>query len=300
MTDGSLLASVVIAVKDDCRARRLLRSLLNQSVPGDRYEVIVVENGSSELADVEGLGDGTVRYLHRSEANTAAARNVGLTAARGRYLLLTDSDCVVDVDWIKAMTTFLCDERVAAVGGGIGKCDPTTWVQRHAITIVNGQAGLSYLPALHLPYVAGANAGFDTAKLREIGGFDESLKSGNDVDVCYKLGLRGYDVGLVNNAMIWHDDRADLCAHFRRFRHYAMYQVLLYAKYRQVSGKRLVLDTYPFRRLASAVAMTPRAVAKLVHGDPDPALRAFLQMVEAAGVLCGDVAGAIRFRQLYL
>jgi hypothetical protein len=156
-----LLASVIVAVRGDARARRLLASLASQTIPRESYEVIVVENASAGLA----------------------------------------------------------------AGGTIVKHRPGTWAQRHAITVVDGQRSLSYLPALHLPYVAGANAGFAASALREAGGFDEELLSGNDVDACYRLGLRG---------------------------------------------------------------------------DPGPTSAAVLQLIEAAGVFCGDISGAIRFRQPYL
>jgi sulfatase maturation enzyme AslB (radical SAM superfamily) len=174
------------------------------------------------------------------------------------------------------MTSALVETGAAAVGGAIHRHRPRTWTQRHAITIVNGQTSLNYLPALHLPYVAGANAGFDTAQLRAVGGFDEDLRSGNDVDVCYKLGLRGHTVALTPAAVVEHEDRATVWAHARRFRFYAVYQVLLFAKYRQVSGKRLVLDTYPLRRTADAIRATPPALVGLIRGDaaslsPDPA-----------------------------
>ena len=115
-----------------------------------------------------------------------------------------------------------------------------------------GSAACSYLPALHLPYVAGANAGFMTSALREAGGFDAELLSSNDVDACYRLGLRGHQIGLAPDAVIEHDDRATVTAHFRRFYRYAVYQVLLYAKYKHVSGKRYVLDAYPRRRALHA------------------------------------------------
>ena len=93
MTDDSLLASVVVAVRGDPRARRLLASLAAQTLPADCFEVIVVENGSTGLGDLDGA-HGITRYVHRARANTAAARNAGLAAARGRYLLLTDADCI--------------------------------------------------------------------------------------------------------------------------------------------------------------------------------------------------------------
>jgi GT2 family glycosyltransferase len=179
--------------------------------------------------------------FHLPAANSAAARNAGLAAARGRFLLLTDADCVAEPDWAEQLTTVLARGEAVVVGGTIGRYCPRTWVQRHGLSIVAGQTRLSFLPALHLPYVAGANAGLDTAQLRAVGGFDETLHSGNDVDVCYQLGLRGHQVRLVPGAVIWHEDRATVGAHFHRFRHYAVYQVLLFAKYKHISGKRLVL-----------------------------------------------------------
>lgn len=296
---GPLLASVVVAVKDDERVRRLVDRLLDQTMPADAYEVIVVENGSTRFADLDGLGGG-VRYLQAGEANSAAARNAGLAAARGRYLLLTDADCVPEADWIEKMTNRLAVGDVIGVGGFVGKYNPRTWTQRYAITVVDGQRGLNYLPALHLPYVVGANAGFLTQAAREAGGFDPELRSGNDVSLCYQLGLAGHQLGLAPDAVVWHEDRASVAAHFRRFRFYAIYQVLLFAKYRHVSGRRAVLDTYPMRRTASALRAAPRGLLRLAAGDPGPLSRAVLQVVEAAGVLAGEIEGAARFRQLYL
>ncbi len=295
-----MLASVVVAVTGDHRALRLLDSLDHQTVPRETYEVVVVENGSTSLAGIEVSREGVVRYLHAPEANMAAARNLGLAAARGQYLLLTDADCVAEPDWIEKMTARLAAGSVAAVGGAIGKYEPMTWTQRYGITVVDGQRAVSYLPALDLPYVAGANAGFVTENLREVGGFDEELRSGNDVDICYKLGLRGYRVSLAPDAVVRHEDRADLTGHFHRFRHYAVYQVLLYAKYKSVSGKSFVVDAYPFHRAWQALGVLPRSVASLACGDFGPILQAVLQLVEAAGVLCGEIQGSLRYRQIYL
>jgi GT2 family glycosyltransferase len=294
-----MLASVVVAVHADQRVRRLLDSLCRQTMPSGRYEVIVVENGSRDLSDVDGR-DGVVRYLHSPRTNSAVARNIGLSAARGHLLLLTDADCVVAPNWVEAMVAALRADGVVAVGGRIRPYEPRTWTQRHAITIVDGQDRLNYLPAMPLPYVAGANAGFEIVEVRAVGGFDEDLRSGNDVDLCYKLGLSGHAIGLAPAAVVWHEDRATASAHFRRFRLYAIYQVLLFAKYRHVSGLRFVVDRYPLRRAWQAIRCTPGAVRSLLSGDGGPASRALLQLIEALGVLAGEIEGAVRFRQLYL
>jgi GT2 family glycosyltransferase len=300
MADPGLLASVVVAVKSDRRVYRLLESLLEQTAPPDSYEIVVVENGSAVLADVAAMGDGAVRYLHTPQANMAAARNLGLAAAKGQYLLLTDADCVAAPDWVEQLTDGLASGPFGAVGGAIGKYQPTSVTQRCGITVVDGQQHLSYLPALWLPYVAGANAAFITAALREVGGFDEAFKSGNDVDICYRLGLQGYAIGLAPRAVVLHEDRPTVGAHFRRFKDYAVYQVLLYAKYKHISGRPYVVNPYPFMRVSGALAAAPRALIRLLRGDSFPAAKLVLQLVEAGGVWWGDVLGSLRFRQLYV
>ena len=300
MDDRNLLVTVVVSVKRDARVYRLIQSLLDQTVPMGTYEIIVVENGSHDLADVGTLGGGVVRYLHAEEANMAAARNMGLNTARGRYLLMTDADCIVSPDWIRHMTGALRSGSAEIVGGPIKKYKPRTFTQRHGITVVDGQQRLNYLPALSLPYVAGANAGFMTEKLREVGGFDEAFKSGSDVDICYRLGLQGCRVGLLPQAIVLHEDRVSVREHYRRFRDYAVYQVLLYAKYKQVSGKRFVVNRYPFERAVRALASIPSALMSVFRGDTDPASELFLQLVEAIGIWCGDFRGSIRYRQLYI
>jgi len=300
MADSTPLVSVVVAVKGDRRVHRLLDSLCGQTAPSDSYEIIVVENGSSVLDDVAVRAGGRVRYFHAREANTAAARNIGLYAARGRYLLLTDADCVAAFDWVEEMVRRLASGDVAAAGGAIGKYQPSTLTQRYGMTVVDGQRQLSYLPALPLPYVASANAGYLTVAVRDVGGFDSDLRSGSDVDICYRLGLGGYSVGLAPTAVVLHDDRASVRAHFRRFHRYAVYQVLLFAKYKRISGKCLVLNRYPLHRVADAVATTPRAVVALMRGDFGPAVMLGLWLVEAAGVWCGDIRGSLRYRQFYV
>lgn len=295
-----LLASVLVTVTGDRRIYRLVESLLHQTVPLDRYEIIVVEDGSSQFEDLGAIGGGAVRYLHTHMANVAMARNIGLDVAKGRYLLLTDADVVTLPDWIERMVKHLNAGCYAGVGGRIYKLNRKTWVQRYAITIVDGQSALSYLPALSLPYVAAANAGFITAAVREVGGFNPRFLSGNDVDICYRLGLRGYKIGLAPDAGVLHEDRPDILSHFRRFKRYATFQVLLFATYRHVSHRRLVINRYPLKRTAQALGGIPQGIFGLLRGDIGPSSRVLLQLVEAAGVWCGDIEGSIRYRQLYI
>ena len=300
MTDNNPLITVVVPVKNDHRVYRLIESLLHQTISKDCYEIIVVENGSSCLASVCINGCGIVHYLHCDKANAASARNLGLKVARGRYLLLTDADCIASHDWIDRMVHPLKNGLAEIVGGAILKRESKTFTQRYGITIVNGQYQLNYLPAIWLPYVVSANAGFVTEKLRGIGGFDEAFISGNDVDICYRLGLKGYRITLVPEAIILHEDCRSVREYSNRFRNYAIYQVLLFAKYKHLSGKRFVFNPYPLEQFLSAIGKIPRAIVQLLQRDPSLLSILFLQIVEAIGIWSGDIRGSIRYKQLYL
>jgi GT2 family glycosyltransferase len=297
MSEG-VIATVAVVVRDDERVYRLLTSLLSQTVSSDDYEVIVVENGSEVHSDVSNLGR-SIRYFHLPDPNIPKARNCALHAAKGRYFLTIDADCIATPHWLETMVSELEVGNYACVGGVIEKLNSSNWVQNNAITIVDGQRGLNYLPALDLPYVVGANSGFIKSALQDVGGFDEQFISGSDVDICYRLGLRGMTLGHVASAIVHHEDRPSVREHFQRFRKYAIYQVLLFAKYRQHSGRTFVINEYPAQRLRTALATMPRATLAALRGRLAPIQVCWLQIVEAAGIWFGDVEGSLRYRVIY-
>jgi GT2 family glycosyltransferase len=95
-----LCVSIIIPTynrRDSLRA--VLHSLAGQTYPPDRYEVIVVDDGSSDgteelFAPPEWLI--TVRYFKQSNKGPAAARNLGVRHARGELVIFLDDDIVVE------------------------------------------------------------------------------------------------------------------------------------------------------------------------------------------------------------
>jgi GT2 family glycosyltransferase len=291
------LASVVIAVRGDVRVMRALHSLGHQTVPRDTYQLIVIENGSSSLA--ASLPPG-IDYAYQERANMAAARNMGLAKADSTFVLFTDADCVPERNWIETMTAALAGGDFAGIGGRIERYQPRTAVQRFGANIVDGQTSLNYLPILDLPYVVGANSGFHRDSLLATGGFDEDLLSGNDVDVCYKLGLRGRKLGICPEAVVYHDNRPSAAEHFFRFFNYALYQVLLHKKYRAVSGKKWIFNSYPYRLFADILRRLPASLYSLAMRDVAPFLTLLFRAIEALGVILGDVSGSLKHKVVYI
>ncbi|MEK7376462.1 MAG: glycosyltransferase, partial [Candidatus Margulisiibacteriota bacterium] len=87
-----------------------LQSVLNQSVPFDKYELLIIDDGS--------IGDDTkkvvwelqrlyperaIRYYYQENAGPAAARNLGIRNAKGEIIFFTDDDCIVPSNWMQAL-----------------------------------------------------------------------------------------------------------------------------------------------------------------------------------------------------
>lgn len=104
--------------------RELLLSLAAQRYPRDRYEVIVVDNRSSDGTDgmVEEVARTTglrVRRVLGEDRGPAPARNLGATLADAEILAFTDSDCVASSTWLEAGAKAFEDRAVGLVCGPI-------------------------------------------------------------------------------------------------------------------------------------------------------------------------------------
>lgn len=117
----SLFFSIVIPTYN--RPRQLaacLSSLQTLDYPRDRFEVVIVDDGSQvDLSSVvtSGTGDLTVRLLRQENAGPGAARNYGVAHANGDYIAFTDDDCMPKPNWLTSIAAHLERSPGALVGG---------------------------------------------------------------------------------------------------------------------------------------------------------------------------------------
>jgi glycosyltransferase involved in cell wall biosynthesis len=126
MTDSQIDISAVITTYNRSRSlAAALNALLSQNAGGVRYEIVVVDNNSTDdtRARVEGLianGHTNVRYVFESKQGITHGRNAGIAAARGKIIAFTDDDVVVTENWIATIERALSENPdVAYVGGKI-------------------------------------------------------------------------------------------------------------------------------------------------------------------------------------
>lgn len=108
--------SVIVPVFN--QARRLgdcLDALLRQDVPAGSFEVIVVDNGSSDESMTVARQRPAVRVLSESRRSAYVARNRGIRAAHGALIAFTDADCIPRQDWLSRLQERLVNGPEAMV-----------------------------------------------------------------------------------------------------------------------------------------------------------------------------------------
>ena len=94
-----------------------IRSLLAQSYPDDRYEILLVDNASTDRSVELARRHPAVRLLHQPQLGAYAARNLGLDHAQGEIIAFIDSDCEADPGWLAALERALRDPEIGVVLG---------------------------------------------------------------------------------------------------------------------------------------------------------------------------------------
>ena len=191
MNDKPFISVIIPVFNDADRLGRCLAALDRQTYPTDRYEIIVVDNGSVPPLTPVPLANATLHVLREERCGSYAARNLGLARARGTILAFTDADCLPADDWLEKGAA-----RLAAIGSpGIvaGHIELIFKDPQHpsVAELYDRLTGLRQDLYVSRGWGATANLFVDLAIFDAVGPFDASLKSGGD----YQWGKRATDAG---------------------------------------------------------------------------------------------------------
>jgi glycosyltransferase involved in cell wall biosynthesis len=198
--------SVVVATRNRAgQVARLLESLRAQTLPADRFEVVIVDDGSSdetpELLERERARPGfaVVPIRQPRSVGPAAARNDGWRAARAAIIAFTDDDCIVTPDWLRVGLAGLGPEDDAFLHGPV-KPDPADWERRRG-------------PFSHWVYVEGDERRYETCNvfyprkvLERMDGFDvlRFSHAGEDTDLAWRAIKTGTTPIFSAEAKVYH------------------------------------------------------------------------------------------------
>jgi GT2 family glycosyltransferase len=206
--------SVVVCSYNGGRTlEQCLRSLSALDYPD--YEVIVVDDGSTDDTRDILAHFADVRVIHQPNRGLSIARNAGLKVATGSIIAYTDSDCFVDPNWLSLLVYQFQRSDAAAVGGP--NLSPDDGWMAGCVAAAPGQPTHVLESDQVAEHIPGCNMAFRREALEAINGFDPQYrKAGDDVDVCWRLQHAGYWITFAPGAFVWHHRRCTPRAYLRQ------------------------------------------------------------------------------------
>lgn len=188
---------------------RCLEALVELRYPSDRYQIILVDDGSqTPLDNVVGPfleKAANVALIRQQNAGPAAARNAGAQQASGEYIAFTDDDCMPTADWLHQLAISLQAAPEAMVGGRTLNALPNNLYSSASQALIDYLYSY-YSSATQGIFFASNNIAMSRAQFLSIGGFDVSfpLAAAEDRNLCACWQQAGYPMRYAPNATIQH------------------------------------------------------------------------------------------------
>lgn len=183
---------------------RCLDALARQTVPRESYEIVVVDDCSSDETPARIEAHDGVRLITQAHAGPAVARNLGVRHTRGEILLFTDADCAPVDDWIEQMIAPLSNDSIVGVKGAYltHQTGPMArFVQLEYEDKYDHMARQEYID-----FIDTYSAGYRRNVFVTNGGFDPSFPEASveDQEFSFRLARQGYKMVFVPGARVYH------------------------------------------------------------------------------------------------
>jgi GT2 family glycosyltransferase len=198
--------SIIIPTYD--RPEELLacvQTLKQLDYPRDRFEIIIVDDGSRVPVNLSGHHnqDG-ITLLRQNRAGPASARNMGAEKARGEVLAFTDDDCRPSPQWLRELTNAFAHSPLSLIGGRTINGLAENYYSTASQIIVEEVYGYFFRRNSPLRFFASNNMALPVDLFKKCGGFDASFRTSEDRDFCDRWIRQGHPMVYVPEAIVYH------------------------------------------------------------------------------------------------
>lgn len=218
MTFQPAVTVVIPAYNAQTTLRGCLDSVCASTFPETQMQILVVDNNSNDSTpSILASYAPRVQSLQEKKRGRAVARNCGITHAQGEIIAFTDSDCIVEREWLAHLIEPFADENVGIVGGAIRSVQPSNAIEQFGEQIHDQARAIRlYRPA----YVSTGNCAIPRRLLTALGMYNEQFERGEDTDLTWRILQAGKQVVYQGNAVVYHRNASTLRGLFvQGFRH---------------------------------------------------------------------------------
>ncbi len=276
-----MLSIIVPAYNAEKTIGYCLDSLLEQDYNGD-YEVIVVDDGSSDSTPDIVAKYERVKLVRQSNAGPAVARNMGAKEARGEIIFFTDSDCMPENNWISEMLRPFKDKGVVGVKGRY-----KTRQKEISARFVQMEYEDKYsymLKSDYIDFIDTYSAGFRKDVFLELKGYDTDfpVACAEDVDLSFRLSKKGYKMVFNPNAVVYHLHPDRLWDYLRKKYKFAFWRIVAVKK----NPDKLIRDSHTPQIMKLQIFFPPAILGGMVFGFADGKFRYLLSAFLFLCFLC--------------
>jgi glycosyltransferase involved in cell wall biosynthesis len=230
--------SIIIATYNRLNElEELFSSLKDIDFPQEKFEVVIVDDGSNDGTKefINSLRTAYgIQYLHQSNQGPGAARNLGMSKAKGEYFIFIDSDVLLPKDYLKAIDKGLDESGWDAFGGpddAHESFSPLLKAINYSMTSFLGTGGTrGSTKSVTRFFPRSFNMGIHRRVFEKVGGMG-GLRHGQDMDYSARIYDAGFKVGLIPDAVVYHKRRTSFWRFFKQIFNWGVARINLGRKH---------------------------------------------------------------------
>lgn len=214
----------------------LLESLTKQDFSGD-FEILIIEDGSTIKSDVvveKYKNELHLKYFFKENTGAGASRNFGMQQASGNYFIILDSDIIVPSQYLSTVKQTLENNFTDAFGGPDAAHQSFTALQKainYSMTSVLTTGGIrGKKNGVGKFQLRSFNLGISKKAFETTKGFSK-MKTGEDIDLTFRLWKSGFDTQLIPEAFVYHKRKSTLQQFFKQTYAFGTARPILNRKY---------------------------------------------------------------------
>lgn len=232
-----LLFSIIIPVYNrPNEIDELLESLSKQDFSDD-FEVLIIEDGSENSSEkiVEKYNNQlNLNYFFKENSGAGASRNFGMQKASGNYFIILDSDVILPTQYVSEVKKGLESSYTDAFGGPDASHSSFTALQKainYSMTSFLTTGGIrGKKQALGKFQPRSFNLGLSKKAFEKTQGFSK-MKTGEDIDLTFRLWKNDFETQLIEKAFVYHKRRSSLRQFFKQTFGFGKARPILNKKY---------------------------------------------------------------------